>query len=352
MKLFHNYIEKASFIQQDEEIFSCDYEIISFSFKSTRKILTPLYFFLQLYKLVFNFYSYKTIVSHMAGFHTFLPSILSMLGLKNHVIILHGTECNVIEEINYGLLNRRYLRWVVSFSVKKASLLLPVSEYLIYQQSDYLGESREMGLKSRIKDQLPPYRVIHNGIDGGKIFYTGAARKNKSFLTIASGLEVERRYLLKGIDLLISLAKDFPECHFTIIGSKKIFGYDGQFQNISVIDFIENEKLNEIISSHTFYLQLSMSEGFGIALCEAMLCGLVPIVSNVGMMPEIIGDTGYILPKRDYKVLKELVSSILLNQDSNKSQLAAQRIKELFPVEKRKNELLRVIGNFENGKDY
>ena len=47
-----------------------------------------------------------------------------------------------------------------------------------------------------------------------------------------------------------------------------------------------------------------MSEGFPNALCEAMLSGCIPIVSNVGAMPKIVKETGYLLLKKDIYLLK------------------------------------------------
>ena len=66
-----------------------------------------------------------------------------------------------------------------------------------------------------------------------------------------------------------------------------------------LIPKITQRELINYFSMSRFYLQLSFSEGFGNALCEAMLCECVPIGSNVGAIPFIINDTGFILKKKD-----------------------------------------------------
>ena len=52
-----------------------------------------------------------------------------------------------------------------------------------------------------------------------------------------------------------------------------------------------------------------MSEGFGVALAEAMACGCVPIVSRVGILDFIAGDSGFVLEKHDTDLLKSLIES-------------------------------------------
>jgi len=87
-----------------------------------------------------------------------------------------------------------------------------------------------------------------------------------------------------------------------------------------------------------------MFEGFPNALCEAMLCGCIPVGSDVAAIPEIIGDTGYILRKRSVALLRELLN----NADSSQSELKSSprtRIKENFPIERRARELVNEISD-------
>ncbi len=343
MRIFHNYINKSSFISQDESILSEKFDVISFKFDSNHKLKTPFLFLKQTFYLLWYFMRYEIIFSHIAGYHTFIPSVFSYLGLKKHLIVLHGTECNVIEEIGYGLLNRSITRYFVIFSMRHASMLLPVSESLIEQMNSYLDKPQLMGLKPVLGANLPRIQVIYNGIDPELFKYSNISPIKNSFLTISSGLEEKRRFLLKGGDLILKLAADFPECTFTFIGSNSIFGFDNSLKNVNIVDFIPNSELTNFVSTHQFYLQLSMSEGFGVSLCEAMLCGVTPIVSRVGIMPEIIGNTGYILDKRNYGDLKILVASILNENISNKNREASERIEKMYNFNIRREKLQRCL---------
>lgn len=110
---------------------------------------------------------------------------------------------------------------------------------------------------------------------------------------------------------------------------------------------MDQAALKEELSAHEFYFQLSYMEGFPNALCEAMLCGCIPIGSNVSGIPHIIGDTGFILNKRDVDVLDELVQSALRPDNrENLSDNARKRIEKLFPTELRRNKLVALIETY------
>ena len=102
--------------------------------------------------------------------------------------------------------------------------------------------------------------------------------------------------------------------------------------------------LREEYRKSQFYFQLSMFEGFGLALCEAMLCECVPIGSSVNMIPEIIGETGFILEKKDINELIKLVDQILSSASKDElGQRAKDKIINDYSIEKRRKKLLDII---------
>ncbi len=62
-----------------------------------------------------------------------------------------------------------------------------------------------------------------------------------------------------------------------------------------------------------FYLQPSLTEGFGLAVCEAMSAGIPVIATAVGGVPEIIthGQTGWLLPEPDAAGLAATIEEAL-----------------------------------------
>ena len=105
------------------------------------------------------------------------------------------------------------------------------------------------------------------------------------------------------------------------------------------------EELKVLFNQSQFYLQLSNTEGFGVALCEAMLCECIPLVSDVNFLPTIVGDSGFVLKKRNSDMLVDLINMALNSDIIHLEQKARKRIKDNFSVNKRKKMLLSVLTN-------
>ena len=67
----------------------------------------------------------------------------------------------------------------------------------------------------------------------------------------------------------------------------------------------------ELFRSASFFVMPSIWEPFGIAFLEAMASGLACIGSNICAMPEIIGDTGIVVPPHDPDALARAMHMLL-----------------------------------------
>ena len=99
-------------------------------------------------------------------------------------------------------------------------------------------------------------------------------------------------------------------------------------------------ELRDLYSKTQFYLQLSNFEGFGVAICEAMLCECVPIVSNVNYLPTIVAETGFVLRKRSIELLEMLINKALAADLEQLGKEARTRIIENFSVDNRASLLI------------
>jgi len=78
------------------------------------------------------------------------------------------------------------------------------------------------------------------------------------------------------------------------------------------------ETVNEIICSTDLLLLPSETESFGMAALEAMACGVPPIVTDCGGLPEVVDDgvTGCISPVGDVDDMVNKARELLLNEDA------------------------------------
>lgn len=337
------YPHKASFIQLDIEILSEKYFVIqnTYNWKNTSAI--PINMVRQTVFLLRKIRQAKLIVVSFGGYWALIPSLIGRLFKKPVYIILHGADCVSFPEINYGSLRKPVLRKTLKFTYKMASRLLPVSKSLIYTENTYFDENKlvKQGYKYFFKNITTEETVIFNGISAEKWHRESVYHKQENrFLTVFS----EGQFIRKGGELVVEAARKLPDFEFHIIGVKKPSFVHNMPSNIKFISRLTEKELLKTYNSTRYYLQLSNFEGFGYALCEAMLCECIPIVSNVNMMPEIVGDTGYVLKKRNVDSLVDLIKEITgkeIKPDAGKA--ARNRIIENYPIEKRKQALFQVL---------
>ncbi|MBC7696282.1 MAG: glycosyltransferase family 4 protein [Burkholderiales bacterium] len=341
-KLLYFHAGKSSFVNKDIEILHEKYTVLDFFFDTTNKKKYFSLFAKQVAFILTNIFGSKLFVCQFAGHHAFLPILFSKIFFKRSVIVAGGTDCVSFPSIGYGNFNNKLLTRTTAFSFKKCDLILPVHQTLVeydytYQNNDF----KKQGYQFFIPNIKTHYQIIHNGYDSKKWFCDTEKEKN-SFVTIGAGLDSRFGFNLKGIDLILEIASQFPHCTFYIVGG---LGIDKQTTaNVKLLDKIPNNELRQFISNKQFYMQLSMSEGFPNALSEGMLCECVPIVSNVGGMPDIVKDCGYILKHKNISELYELVNGALNNFDLDKlGKKARKRVVENYTFEKRKEQLLLAV---------
>jgi glycosyltransferase involved in cell wall biosynthesis len=200
------------------------------------------------------------------------------------------------------------LFWFSEKSLALATRLLPVSESLIEQDYTYTKTTyTRQGIHAFYPQVTTPVTVVYNGVSPDDFnLMPSVIRAPHSFITVATGMDDRNRRMLKGLDFICQLAEQLPDYAFTFIGGNE----DPSLKlpsNIRLIAHIPNDELQSIYNQHQFYLQLSMSEGFGIAVVEAMMCGCIPIVSHVGILPQIVGPFGYVLQHKDLDLARQLI---------------------------------------------
>jgi len=334
---------KSSFVDTDMKILAGIDEVKSFSFEFERKSAIPFILLRQLFFTLTHLHKSKLIVCQFAGYHAFFPCLFARITGKKSLIVSGGTDCVSYPGIGYGNFHKTLMGKFTKWCFQLASVIAPKHETLYSHKYNYdLNEPSLQGIKAFVPSLKKPVHVIYNGYDPAK-WKCIANKKQFSFITLSSMFQLPFQVQLKGIDLILEVAPKFPQCTFTIAGVPDWKKLPIKSSNVKILPPVENNQLPAIFSENQYYLQLSMAEGFPNALCEAMLCECVPIVSNVFSMPEIVADTGYILYKRDVDELTRLIQSVLDQPDLKKGAEARKRIAENYTIERRSRELTDLV---------
>lgn len=341
--ILYTHSVKSSFVRNDLALLEANYRVKKFYFDPSSKVLIPFVFLKQMFHILFNLRKTQIFITQFAGYQSYLPGLFSRLFKKKSLIILGGSDCVSFPSFNYGNFNKKLLGNFTRWSYNHSTHLAPVAEQLIKGEWNYYSND---GLMQGVKVFAPKakinYKVIPYGYPADKFKRTDDKIEN-SFLMV--GFLNKANYFRKGVDLIIELAKNKPEYQFTIIG--------GDETNLPAIDIPKNitfyksvsyDELQQYYSRSKYYLQISICEGFPSALCEAMLCECIPIVSDVAAMPEIVGDTGYILNKRSAEDFIALIDAIAEDKSTKSGEAARKRIMSHYPVDKRQ-ELIEYIND-------
>ena len=164
---------------------------------------------------------------------------------------------------------------------------------------------------------------VMNGIDL-KLFYPDSKIKKIPFrlVTVASA-DVP----LKGLDYLLEalsdLIKVYPDISLSIIGELRKGGHTERLikklnleKRVNFFSDLTQADLRKTYCEAELAIIPSLYEGFGFAAIEAMACGIPIISSSGGALPEVIKDTGIIIPPKNVKEIYNAVNFLFSSPHS------------------------------------
>jgi glycosyltransferase involved in cell wall biosynthesis len=341
--LYTNY---STFVAKDDTILRKKYHVINYEFRSQKSIFGMLKELLkQKFFLLQNIWKVDIVYSWFSDFHSFLPFLFAKLLGKKTIVIVGGFDAVSIPELNYGLFHKKDLRQRFGiWTYKLSDYIIPVDESLIDSMNFYANPK---GLKVGVKAYVPGLKAIFKSIPTGynpdNWIIESKERKNSVMAFGYAGNM--QKFVGKGYDFMIEVAKKMPDVEFHLVSIRdKMKSYAESIapQNVRITDSLPQNELLDELSKHKVYALLSMSEGLPSSLCEAMLCGCVPVGSNVGGIKNVIGDCGFLINHKD---IDEAVDAIrkALATDSNFAKCGRQRISEILPIDLREREILKVL---------
>lgn len=263
------------------------------------------------------------VLTWFGSVYSALNVFLARLLGKRSVIIIAGVDASRDAEIDYGIWLSRWKSVLLTYAYRHADLLLVVSPFL--------------GAEVRRLAAYPGDNVMYLpfGFDGS-LWDAPVQERKRMVLTVAS-CENESRLKKKGVDKLFAAAGSLPEVLFCLVGVHRELlerlrpSIPG---NLEVIPFLPREELAARYAGAKVYCQPSYTEGLPNTLCEAMLCGCIPVGTAAGGIPTVIGEAGYLVEYHDQRGLVDALRRAL-DAPEGVGEQARQRILREFPEQGR-----------------
>jgi glycosyltransferase involved in cell wall biosynthesis len=262
--------------------------------------------------------------STYSAFAVFLGRLLG----KPSFVVVGGIDLAKDEVSGYGIWLSRWKSILVRYAIRNANKILAVDESLkisAIRLAGYKGDNIE---------------VVPTGYDGE--FWNPAGHKENLVLCVAVAHD-GHRMIVKGVDALVDAARLLPNVPFVVVGVHP--GVAAKFNpppNIAFQEPIQRDQLLPFYRRARVYCQPSRFEGLPNALCEAMLCECIPVVTNAGGMKRVVGDSGLVAERIDPQILAENINVALKGSDQL-GKKARARIQSVYTLTARESALLRLF---------
>jgi glycosyltransferase involved in cell wall biosynthesis len=323
-RILYVHSRKASFVAIDREILAERYEVEDWYQPGRRPNPIGLIPAVLRADLVFGWF---------ASWHTFFPITLAWLLRKPSVQIVGGFDTASMPDIGYGYQQGGLRRWASRWIMRRASRLVTNSHY----------SRSEIAANTPIRPG--EVTVVHHGVpDPFGPLDAGRARER---LALNVGAVDAGTLVQKGQLPFVEAARLLPDVRFVLAG-KWLDDSIAQLRavagpNVELTGWVSDEDLRDLYARASVYVQASRHEGFGLAVAEAMLAGCVPVVMDVTAMPEVVGGAGVLISSQAPDAVADGIRQAL-ELDDGAHAGARRRILDEFPIEIRREGILRVVG--------
>lgn len=321
------YTSFSSFVMNDFAILDSAYSVRKYQFAPVKGWLkNALELFKQFFFLLFRGWKFDIFYCWFADYHSLLPVVFAKIFRKKSFVVVGGYDVSSLPEYNYGAFSNPFRAFFSGNTLKFVGTCLPVA----------------VSLKEKILQINPNARAetLATTFDDDKFCFDGSHR-SKIIVTV-SYTENKQRYMIKGLDRFRELALYLPEFEFWAIGitnAARVM-FDPIPPNLKLLPPEPYEKMPVIYQQSSFYAQLSRSEGLPNALCEAMLSGCIPVVTNAGDNKIAIGNSGISLDEWQPGIAAEFIRRN--HDDPGLRESAREQVKNHFNKDTRKERLLNL----------
>lgn len=222
----------------------------------------------------------------------------SLRAATPQVLVVHDLSSVLFPE-QLPFIHRHYYRYFVPRFMRKAARIATVSEYSkhdIVQQYGITPEGIEVVYSASKKGfttvgDEAKYTVKARYSSGRDYFlFVGALHPRKNVHRLFVAFDQFKQHTRSDYKLLIVGKKAW------MTGAIDAAYQNMQFkEDVVFLGYLPEDELNQVTASARASIFVSLFEGFGVPIVEAMASGVPVITSNISSMPEIAGDAALLV---------------------------------------------------------
>lgn len=322
LKVLYVVPRRNTFTDIDHEILAERFELLEYYQPKLRPRVLEIIGKLRRSDVVFAWF---------ASWHSFATLLLARLFRRPSVLVVGGFDTANVPDIGYGWQRGGIRQWVSRRTMRLATRLVTNSHSSLAEIETNVG--------------LDPSRVtvVHHGLADR---FRDAVGRERDRMALTVGVVRSRNLLRKGLLPFVRAAAHMPDVEFIVAGS---WADDAAEQlraeasaNVRLTGFLEDDDLDDLFRRAAVYVQASRHEGFGLALAEGMLAGCIPVVTNAGALPEVVGDVGVTIASPAPELIADGIGRALA-MDRDEGARARARILREFPLRARAEALCREV---------
>lgn len=266
------------------------------------------------------------------GTYRHLPLvILAWLLDKRILMVAGGYDVNRREDIGYGQIRHGWLR---AMMFEMADRVLANSEFTRKSALETLDLSpfdiETVYLAVRVADiKLNPWH----------------SRKSQAVFLISTS---DDAHLVKGIDRIQEICRTLPQVQFKLAGNlapgvKSMLARETP-QNLEYLGYVDfhSAQFLQLLNESKAVVVPSRLESFNAASLDGAAMGCVPVVFDVGALPEVLVAQGRLAKADDVPDLCRHIAGVMALDDVNVEALRRE-VQNRFSLELRREKLAQVI---------
>ena len=307
------------------------------------------------------------VIEKREGMDFFLPFKIYRLLKQKKIDIVHTNNAVPWLYVGISVLFRRRIRLIHTehshLPVEK-ELLIKAERLLSKLTFSIVADSANVAkfLSSRVNVPGRKLKTIYNGVNCKRLNININAQSKKREIGRGGSEQivgiVGRLVLVKDhVNLLCAFKKVINEVSrvkLLIIGDGELKDYLVKYAHdlkiTQKVKFLGNRfDVPDLLKTMDVFVISSLSEGFSIALLEAIASGIPVVATNVGGNAEIIehGVSGLLVPPKDPNEISKMIVSLLKNKEMAKKigERGQRKVRADFSFEKMKEKYQSVYYN-------